>query len=50
LDIRINLTRFEVGREAAIPISCKVSGANEIVSPLFDESVVTRFGEEAEVV
>ena len=44
------LTRLEVGREDAIPMSCRVSGAREMVSPLLDESVVTRFGEEAEVV
>jgi hypothetical protein len=44
------LTRFEVGSEAAIPINCNVSAGKEIVSPLFDESVVTRFGDCAEVV
>jgi hypothetical protein len=33
-----------------MPMSCNVSAGSEMVSPLFDESVVTRLGDEADVV
>jgi hypothetical protein len=29
-----SLTKFDVGSEAAIPISCNVSAGNEMVSPV----------------
>ncbi len=44
------LTKFEVGNEAAIPINWRVSAGKEMVSPLLDESVVTRLGDVADVV
>lgn len=42
----VSFTRFEVGNDAAMPISCNVSAGSEMVSPV-DESVV---GDVAEVV